>query len=47
MNKFMIKKEKSMLESYAFTINSQRKMIISYRSKPLDIKYEKKTKFQV
>jgi|GEM_PF-1541298 len=36
-----------MLESCAFTINSQRKMIISYLSKPLDIKYGKKTKLQV
>ncbi len=36
-----------MLESCVFTINSQRKMIISYLSKPLDIKYGKKTKFQV
>ncbi len=32
-----------MLENCTFTINSPRKMIISYLSKPLDIKYLKKT----
>ncbi|SET64898.1 Uncharacterised protein [Lacrimispora sphenoides] len=32
-----------MLQNCSFAINSTRKMIISYLSKPLDIKYLKKT----
>jgi hypothetical protein len=36
-----------MLENCAFTINSQRKMSISYESKLLNIKYVEKTQYQI